>query len=85
VNDDNLFIPNTYLSTLLDTVLNIRKTHQEFDMQVTFHSELGTVGPEVPTACTNQWYKRMYISSPFSLAPSGNGIFCQPQSLMQKN
>ena len=37
-NDDNLFIPKTYLSTLLDTVLNSRITHQEFDMQVTFHS-----------------------------------------------
>ena len=36
-------------------------------------------------ACTNQWHKRMFISSPFSLAPSGNGTFCQPQSLMQTN
>ena len=40
---------------------------------------------EVPTACTNQWHKRMFISSLFSLAQSGNGTFCQPQSLMQTN
>jgi hypothetical protein len=30
------------------------------------------------TRGSNQWHKRMFICSPFSLAPSGNGTFCQP-------